>query len=210
MNWLLLIVLFAVLLALGFAALNFYLVRKLKEGNERMQEVAAAIREGANAFIFYEYKIVAIIGSGIAVVLGLVISWETGVAFLIGALMSSAAGFVGMKIATYANVRVANEANETRNTGKTLKVAFRGGSVMGLCVAGCALLGILIVYLIFGLGGGMLTVTEGVLTTKLNPVTGQSYNFSLILSGYALGCSVIALFNRVGGGIYTKAADYGR
>lgn len=205
-----LLVLFAALFALAYAALNFVLVRKLKEGNERMQEIAAAIREGANAFIKYEYKIVAIIGVCIGAVLGIVISWETMIAFLIGALMSSLAGLVGMKIATYANVRVTNAANETRNTGKTLKVAFRGGSVMGLCVAGFALLGVLIVYLAFGLGDGMLLLNEaGKLPENVNPITGQSYNLSLILSGYALGCSVIAMFNRVGGGIYTKAADMG-
>lgn len=205
-----LLVLFAALFALAYAALNFILVRKLKEGNERMQEIAAAIREGANAFIKYEYKIVAIIGVCIGAVLGIVISWETMIAFLIGALMSSLAGLVGMKIATYANVRVTNAANETRNTGKTLKVAFRGGSVMGLCVAGFALLGVLIVYLAFGLGEGMLLLNEaGKLPENINPITGQSYNLSLILSGYALGCSVIAMFNRVGGGIYTKAADMG-
>lgn len=208
-NLLLLIALFAVSLALSFAILNFYLVRKMKEGSEKMKEIAQAIREGANAFIRYEYKIVAIIGSIIAVLLGVVIAWETGVAFVIGALMSATAGYVGMKIATYANVRVANEANQTRNTGKTLKVAYRGGSVMGLCVAGFALLGILIVYAIFGLGEGMLTVENGLVRTNINPITGQSYSLSLILSGYALGCSIIAMFNRVGGGIYTKAADMG-
>ena len=210
MNLLMLIVLFAVILAVSFAALNFYLVRKMKEGTERMQEIAAAIREGANAFIRYEYKIVTIIGLAIAVLLSLVISWETGVSFVIGATMSASAGFIGMKIATYANVRVANEANNTRNTGKTVKVAFRGGSVMGLCVAGFALLGVLIVYFIFGVGAGMLNLTAlGDVPTKVNPVTGASYNLSLILSGYALGCSIIAMFNRVGGGIYTKAADMG-
>ena len=209
-NLLMLLVLFAALFALAYAALNFFLVRKLKEGNEKMQEIAAAIREGANAFIRYEYKIVAIIGLVIAGILGIVISWETMVAFLIGAIMSSSAGFVGMKIATYANVRVTKTADETRNTGKTLKVAFRGGSVMGLCVAGFALLGILIVYLVFGLWEGMLVLNdEGALPTNLNPITGQYYSLSLILSGYALGCSVIAMFNRVGGGIYTKAADMG-
>ena len=208
-NYLLLIVLFAVIIAVAYAALNFFLVRKLKEGNDRMQEIAAAIREGANAFIKYEYKIVAIIGACIAAVLALAISWETGVAFVLGAVMSSLAGLVGMKIATYANVRVANEANETRNTGKTLKVAFRGGSVMGLCVAGFALFGILIVYLAFGLGEGMMTIVDGKLKANVNPITGQEYTLSLILSGYALGCSIIAMFNRVGGGIYTKAADMG-
>ena len=210
LNLLTIIVMFAVVLGLGFAALNFCLTKKLKEGNERMQEIAAAIREGANAFIQYEYKIVAIIGSALAVIIAIVIAWEAGVAFVIGAVMSATAGFIGMKIATYANVRVTNAANETRNTGKTLKVAFRGGSVMGLCVAGFALLGVLIVYLCFGWWEGLATfkVGEGVKEVT-NFITKQPYNFSLVLSGYALGCSVIAMFNRVGGGIYTKAADMG-
>ncbi len=210
LNLLTIIVMFAVVLGLGFAALNFYLTKKLKEGNERMQHIAAKIREGANAFIFYEYKIVAIIGLVVAVVLAILIAWEAGVAFVIGAVMSATAGFIGMKIATYANVRVTNAANETRDIGKTLKVAFRGGSVMGLCVAGFALLGAILVYCLFGWAGGMLTLTEaGEIVHHVNPVTGQSYNLSIILSGYALGCSIIALFNRVGGGIYTKAADMG-
>ena len=100
MQYLLFIVLFAVILAVSFAALNFHLVRKMKEGTDRMKEIAAAIREGANAFIRYEYKVVAIIGAAIAVLLGLVISWETGIAFVIGAVMSASAGLVGMKIAT--------------------------------------------------------------------------------------------------------------
>ncbi len=210
LNLLTIIVMFAVVLGLGYAALNFYLVRKLKEGNERMQHIAAKIREGANAFIYYEYKIVAIIGAIVAVVLGLFIAWEAGVAFVIGAVMSASAGFVGMKIATYANVRVTNAANETRNIGKTLKVAFRGGSVMGLCVSGCALLGAIIVYCIFGWALGMIDISAAnPIVEKANFITGQSYNLSIILSGYALGCSIIALFNRVGGGIYTKAADMG-
>ena len=213
LNLLIIIVMFAVVLGLGYAALNFYLTKKLKEGNERMQHIAAKIREGANAFIFYEYKIVAIIGSVVAVVLGLFIAWEAGVAFLIGAVMSATAGFIGMKIATYANVRVTNAANETRNVGKTLKVAFRGGSVMGLCVAGFALLGAIIVFCCFGWAEGMINVKGAeladIVVENTNPITGQSYNLSIILSGYALGCSIIALFNRVGGGIYTKAADMG-
>ncbi len=211
LNLLTVIVMFAVALGLGYAALNYCLTKKLKEGNERMQEIAAAIREGANAFIRYEYKIVAIIGSAIAVIIGLFIAWETGVAFVLGAVMSALAGFIGMKIATYANVRVTNTANESRSIGKTLKVAFRGGSVMGLCVAGFALLGVLVVYLCFGWAEGMasLDAVTKLPVTNTNPITQQSYNFSIILSGYALGCSIIAMFNRVGGGIYTKAADMG-
>lgn len=202
---LMIIVVIAAGLGLGYAMLNYFMVKKLKEGNDKMQEIASAIRIGANSFIRYEYKIVLIIGAIIAIVLGVIISWETAIAFALGAAMSAVAGYIGMKIATYANVRVANEANETRDVGKTVKVAFKGGSVMGLCVAGFALLGIFIVYMVFGVWEGMLTAGA----TNINPVTGQSYNLSLILSGYALGCSVIAMFNRVGGGIYTKAADMG-
>ena len=209
LNLLTIIVMFAVVLALAYAAINFYLVKRLKEGNARMQEIAAAIREGANAFLLYEYRIVAIIAAAVAVLLALFIAWEAGVAFLLGALMSSAAGYVGMKIATYSNVRVTHTADETRDVGRTLQVAFRGGSVMGLCVAGFALLGALIVYLCFGWAGGMLALEGGEVVAHVNPVTRQSYNLSIVLSGYALGCSVIAMFNRVGGGIYTKAADMG-
>lgn len=209
MNWIMLIVIVAAALGLVYAAINFAKVKRLKEGNEKMQEIADAIRIGANAFIKYEYKIVAIISAIVALVVGLFISWETAVAFVMGATMSAVAGFVGMKIATYTNVRVANEANTTRSTGKTLKVAFRGGSVMGLCVASFALLGIFAVYMIFGIGTNMLTVVDGHILTKVNPITGGNYTMSLIMSGYALGCSVIAMFNRVGGGIYTKAADMG-
>ena len=208
---LLIIVGAAVILACSCAALNYFTTKKLKEGTDRMKEIAAAIRVGAGAFIKYEYKIVAIIGSIVAAILIIFVSWQTGIAFIIGALVSAAAGFVGMKIATYANVRVTNAANETRDTGKTLKVAFKGGSVMGLCVAGFALFGALVVFVIFGIGCHQIEdVTLGELA---NPIwtnwTGLEAGFTMTLSGYALGCSIIALFNRVGGGIYTKAADMG-
>ena len=141
----------AALLALSFAALNFFSVKKMEEGSPRMQQIAAAIRVGAGAFISYEYKVLAIVIVIVAIVLSVLLSWHAGVALLLGAVMSACAGFVGMKIATYANVRVSNEANKTRDIGKTLKVAFKGGSVMGLCVGGFALLGLFLVYLIFNL-----------------------------------------------------------
>lgn len=207
MEILLIIVGIAVILAVSYAAFNYFSVKKLKEGTERMQEIAGAIRIGANAFICYEYKLVAIIGAIIAVLLAVVISWQTALAFVVGAVMSASAGWVGMKIATYANVRVTNRARETKDLGKTLKVAFKGGSVMGLCVAGFALLGILIVYSVFGLALGQIDdIVNG--TVGKNFI-GVETSFTMTVSGYALGCSVIALFNRVGGGIYTKAADMG-
>ena len=140
------IVIVAALSGLGYAAYNYFSVKKLDEGTDRMKEIASAIRVGANAFITYEYKVVAIVAVVVAVLLALVISWSSAVAFLIGATMSASAGWVGMKIATFANVRVTNTARTTKSLSNTLKVAFKGGSVMGLCVSGCALLGIFIVF----------------------------------------------------------------
>ena len=198
----------AIVFAVAYAVFNYFCVKKLKEGTDRMGEIAGAIRVGANEFIKYEYKVVAIIGAVIAVVVFIVISWQAAIAFIIGACMSAAAGFVGMKIATYANVRVTNTARETKDLGKTLKVAFKGGSVMGLCVAGFALLGAVIVFCIFGIAAGQIKdiATDNVGT---NFITTLPASFTMTLSGYALGCSIIAMFNRVGGGIYTKAADMG-
>lgn len=217
MDLLLIVVLFASVLALSYAAFSFFKVKKMEEGTDRMKVIAGAIRTGANAFINYEMKIIVIVALAVAALLALLISWQSGVAFVLGATMSECAGFIGMKIATYANVRVANKARETKNLGETLKVAFRGGSVMGLCVAGFALLGIVIVYAVFGLGFDQLTsITNGSNFECNNSILGMfvdNYNmhtsFTMTLSGYALGCSVIAIFNRVGGGIYTKAADMG-
>ncbi len=145
------LVIVAALGGLAYAAFNFFSVKKLEEGTERMQEIASAIRVGANAFITYEYKIVAIVAVVVALLLALIISWSAAVAFIIGAVMSASAGWVGMKIATYANVRVTNTARTTKSLSDTLKVAFKGGSVMGLCVSGCALLGIFIVFIVFGI-----------------------------------------------------------
>jgi len=138
------LVIIASLLALGFAAMNFVKVKKMDEGTDKMAEIASAIRIGANAFINYEYKILLIVTSCIFVALCILVNFYTALAFVIGAVMSASAGYVGMKIATYANVRVANEARVTKKLGSTLKVAFRGGSVMGLCVGGFALFGMLI------------------------------------------------------------------
>lgn len=207
-NLLLIIAGVAIVLAIAYAVFNYFCVKKLEEGTEKMGEIAGAIRIGANAFIRYEYKLVAIIGAVIAVVVFLVISWQAAIAFVIGAVMSASAGWVGMKIATYANVRVTDTARRTKDVGKTLKVAFKGGSVMGLCVAGFALLGVVVVYLIFGLGAGQIDeIVSGEISK--NFITQLPASFTMTLSGYALGCSIIAMFNRVGGGIYTKAADMG-
>ena len=204
---LLILVIVAALLALGYAAFNFIGVKKLDEGTDRMSEIAEAIRVGANAFITYEYKIIGIVVVIIAIIFAAIFSvqygkfsWEPSVCFIIGVVMSASAGWVGMKIATYANVRVSNTARKTKNIGSTLKVALKGGSVMGLCVGGFALLGLFLVYIIFGYGLNMISISA---------LRDGQHIFTQCLSCYALGCSIVAMFNRVGGGIYTKAADVG-
>ena len=206
MEALLILVIVAALLALGYAAFNFIGVKNLDEGTDRMKEIAAAIRVGANAFITYEYKIIAVVVVIIAIAFAAIFtvqygefSWEPSVCFMIGVIMSASAGWVGMKIATYANVRVSNTARNTKNIGSTLKVALKGGSVMGLCVGGFALLGLFLVYIIFGFGLNMLDIEA----------LRGAHVFTQCLSCYALSCSIVAMFNRVGGGIYTKAADMG-
>lgn len=204
---LLTLVILAAIAALAFAAYNYFVIKKMDEGTERMQEIAAAIRTGADAFIRYEYKVLIGICIVVAVVLGVVVSWQAGCCFVIGAIMSGCAGWFGMKSATYSNVRVSNEARKTKSLGSTLKVAFRGGSVMGLCVGGFALLGIFIVYIVFGKLLGQLSMDSMVLTHNWMGI--EFVPFTMSISSYALGCSMIAMFNRVGGGIYTKAADMG-
>ena len=203
----LILVIVAAVAALGFAVHSFISVKRMDEGTNEMREIASAIRVGANAFINYEYKILYLVVFIIAAVMAVITSWTSACALVIGAIMSGCAGFVGMRIATYANVRVSNEARTTRKLGRTLQVAFRGGSVMGLCVAGFALLGLFLVFLIFGFGLGQLEAESFAPTTNW---LGVSFvPFTMTISGYALGCSIVAMFNRVGGGIYTKAADMG-
>ena len=168
--------------ALLFAALKASFVAKQDAGNDRMKEIASAIAEGADAFLKSEYKILAIFIAVIFLLIGLLINWGTAICFLVGAGFSILAGLFGMKVATKANVRTANAAM-TGGMNKALAVAFSGGSVMGMCVVGLGLLGCSIIYII----------------------TGNTD----ILFGFSLGASSIALFARVGGGIYTKAADVG-
>ncbi len=200
-------ILVAVIITLGFAAYNFMRVKKMDAGTELMKEIAAAIQEGSDSFINHEYKIIAAAAVVIAIILGVIIDWYAGVAFIIGTIMSATAGFIGMKIATISNVRVSNEARITNDLGKTMKVALRGGSVMGLSVGGLGLLGLLIVYVIFGIIMGQASAEN--VTVVENWIGIPFIPFTMTVTGYSLGCSVVALFDRVGGGIYTKAADMG-
>jgi K(+)-stimulated pyrophosphate-energized sodium pump len=197
----------AVLVTLVFAAINYRSVKRMEVGTDTMRELAEIIQDGAMAFIHHEYKIIAVISGIIAVALVILIDWYVGLTFLTGTVMSGVAGYIGMKIATLANVRVANEARMSRSLGKTMKVAFKGGSVMGLSVAGFGLLGLLLVYVVFGIIFRQATPESMVIVENW---LGISYiPFTMSVTGYSLGCSVVALFDRVGGGIYTKAADMG-
>src|SRR5690554_2658408 len=197
MSWL--IVVFCVsILALMYAALNFYSVKKIDEGSSLMKNIASQIRIGAITFLQYEFRMIVIIGLVVALLMGVVVGWYVGASFIIGATMSSLAAVVGMRIATYANVRVSNTARTTKKLGKTLKVAFQGGSVMGLCVGGFALLGLVIVYVVFGVLLKQLSIENVYLVRNWLGI--EFSPFTMTISGYVLGCSIIAMFFRVGGG----------
>ncbi|MDD6043549.1 MAG: sodium-translocating pyrophosphatase [Eubacteriaceae bacterium] len=161
-------------------------ISKADEGTDRMKEIAGFIREGAMAFLKREYKTMVIVIVVLFLLIGLGLkSWTTAILYVIGALLSVLAGFFGMNVATKGNVRTAWAAKES-GMPKALKIAFRSGAVMGLCVTGLGLLGLGVVFAVLDLA----TVTE-------------------CITGFGLGASSMALFGRVGGGIYTKAADVG-
>jgi K(+)-stimulated pyrophosphate-energized sodium pump len=180
-----------------YAFLMSLRIAKADAGTERMQEVAAAIREGAIAFISRQYRVVALFVLGFAAVFALVntgVHRYIAVAFVAGAFCSAFAGFIGMNVATKANVRTANAARTGLNAA--LKIAFRGGSVMGLSVVGLGLLGLGGLFIIFSRSLGLSPQALG---DDVLPV----------LIGFSFGASLMALFARVAGGIYTKAADVG-
>ena len=197
----------AVAVAILAALYNYLRVKKCDPGTKEMREIAGEIQLGANAFLRHEFKVIAIVAAIVAAVLGVVVGWYVAVAFVLGSLLSASAGYVGMKIATIANVRVSNTARTTKSLGSTLKIAFQGGSVMGLCVGAFAIFGLIVVYLVFGKIMGQ--ASPEALTVSANWLGINFIPFTMTVLGYALGCSLIAMFNRVGGGIYTKAADMG-
>jgi K(+)-stimulated pyrophosphate-energized sodium pump len=168
-------------IALFFAYILASRINKAEPGNDRMREIASYIQEGAMAFLTREYKSLAIFVVVLFLALVLLIDIKTAICFLVGALFSVLSGYFGMKVATKANVRTANSAQEGMN--KALGIAFSGGAVMGMSVVGLGVLGLGVLYLI--------------------------YKDAAIVTGFGLGASSIALFGRVGGGIYTKAADVG-
>jgi len=169
------------LAAVFFAVVLIFLVLRMPPGNERMREIAAAIQEGASAYLNRQYTVIAVIGVIIAIVIGLFINWTTAGLFIVGAILSASAGYVGMNIAVRSNLRTAEAARGGLN--QALQVAFRGGAVTGFMVVGLGLLGVSAAYFVFK-----------------DPDA---------LVGLAFGASLVSVFARLGGGIYTKAADVG-
>ena len=184
MNVLAILAPIAAIVALIFAYGLSSWISKMDEGTDRMKEIAGYIREGAMAFLRREYKTMVVVILVLFVILGFGINWMTAILYVFGALFSVLAGFFGMRVATKGNVRTASAAM-SGGMNQALKVAFRSGAVMGLCVVGLGLLGI----------GGVFVVL-GVESAS-------------VITGFGLGASSMALFGRVGGGIYTKAADVG-
>ena len=170
------------IIAILFGLMKSSYVGKQDPGNDRMKEISGYIHEGAMAFLQREYKALVVFVVALAIVLTIAIGWRTAVCFIVGAIFSVTAGYIGMSTATKANVRTANAAHK-KGMAAALDIAFSGGAVMGLVVVGLGILGISVFYLWFG--------------------------DAEIITGFSLGASSIALFARVGGGIYTKAADVG-
>jgi K(+)-stimulated pyrophosphate-energized sodium pump len=168
-------------LALLFAGITVTRILKLDRGTNKMKEISEAIHQGAMTFLNKEYRMLIIFAVVVTIIIAFVLNFETALCFAVGAVFSSLSGNIGMRIATAANARTAQAAKGSLNAG--LKAAFSSGSVMGMCVVGMGLLGVSIFYYLFG-----------------DPD---------ILYGFGFGASSIALFARVGGGIYTKAADVG-
>ena len=203
MNNIWLYMIFAIcLIALLYVVFNYVKILKMPEGNEKMVKMSGIIRDGANVFIKKEFTTIGIVIAVVAVLLTLFIEKWSGITYMVGALMSTIVCVLGMKSATYANVRTANKAKETLSIGETVKVALAGGSISGLSVQALGLLGLLLIVLISG-----ISTSSGTGVGLLN-IKALSTNASIMrITTYSLGCSTVAMFNRVAGGNYTKAAD---
>lgn len=193
------VVLGVVLLTLAYIVYNYFKIKSLEEGPEEMKEMAHIIREGAITFMKTEYRVIVLVVLVLAAIFSLFVEKTSGITFILGAAMSSAACVIGMNSATYANVRTANQARKTLSIGETVRVALRGGSISGLCVQAFGVLGLIVIFIVTGVdpnakGSGLIA------NLTCNPDV-------MRISTYSLGCSVVAMFNRVAGGNYTKAAD---
>ena len=193
------IVLCVVLLAIAYVFYNFFRIRKMEEGTSEMVEMAGIIRSGASTFMKTEYKTIVIVVILVAALFSLFVEKTSGITFIMGSLMSSIVCVLGMRSATYANVRTANKARQSLSIGETVKVALCGGSISGLAVQAFGMLGLVAVLLIWGVDKDA-TGTGFLANLTCNPSI-------MRISCYSLGCSLVAMFNRVAGGNYTKAAD---
>ena len=197
-------VLAVIVLAICYVAFNFVRIKKMSEGTAELAEMAGIIRSGASAFMVTEYKTIAIVVVALAVLFSLFVEKTSGVTFVLGALMSSAVCVLGMRSATYANVRTANKARESRSIGETVKVALCGGSISGLAVQAFGMLGLVVILMVYPVNGQTLGESgHGFIDVGLTGIT----PCLIRVTTYSLGCSVVAMFNRVAGGNYTKAAD---
>ncbi|MDD5972397.1 MAG: sodium-translocating pyrophosphatase [Spirochaetales bacterium] len=193
------IVLFIIVLSLAYVFFCYKKIKAMKEGTVEMAEMALIIRNGANTFMKTEYKTIAIVVIAVAIIFSLFVEKTSGLTLILGALMSSAACITGMKSATYANVRTSNKARESMSIGETVKVALSGGSVSGLSVQAFGMLGLVTILIGWGIDHNS-TGTGFLLKMQCNAST-------MRITTYSLGCSLVAMFNRVAGGNYTKAAD---
>ncbi len=191
--------LFVVVLTFAYVFFNYRKIKKMDEGTEDMAGMAAVIRSGADTFMKTEFRTIAVVVVIVALVFSLFVEKTSGLTLIIGALMSSSACVLGMKSATYANVRTAERARATLSIGETVKVALSGGSISGLGVQAFGILGLLIVLFIWGLEHDAVG-TGFLVNLRCNPSM-------MRITTYSLGCSLVAMFNRVAGGNYTKAAD---
>ncbi|MGB7247260.1 MAG: sodium/proton-translocating pyrophosphatase, partial [Methylovirgula sp.] len=186
------VIILAGLLAIVYGVVTVTQLLKADRGSARMQEIAAAIAEGAQAYLRRQYSTIAVVGAVIFVILGLLLSWTVAIGFLIGAVLSGAAGFIGMNVSVRANVRTAQAASRSLAAG--LSMSFRAGAVTGLLVAGLALLGVTVYF----------TILTGPLGYAVNS---REVVDALVALGF--GASLISIFARLGGGIFTKGADVG-
>ena len=194
------IILCIVVLALAYIFFNYFRIKKMSEGTPDMVEMAAIIRSGAGTFLKTEFRTVFIVIVIVAAIFTLFVEKTSGISFILGSCMSTAGCVIGMKSATYANVRTANKARESLNIGETVKVALCGGSISGLGVQAFGMLGFIAVLLLWN-GISADATSHGLLVNlECNPSI-------MRITTYSLGCSLVAMFNRVAGGNYTKAAD---